>query len=194
MRVPAFVLLSSVVLVAGCDRLPWAKKDKDKPVTGQVASSPGEPKQPPPPAMPREIQIGMLEGVWRVTGVAPTPGSRFERDDKRIMGSLLDIYPEQMNWSYRASPEVSGEDMCLEPVSGVIAEKAAAEEVRRAFAPALAQFRIAPATPGPPHEWLCGDGGSWDEDGMADFMAVDSAHLVMRWHGGGILLMERIRR
>lgn len=194
MRVPVFLLLAPCLLAAGCDKLPWAKKEKMEPPSRPSVSAPKDAKLPPPEAMPREIQLEMLQGVWRVMGVAPLSGSSFERDDKRILGSLLDIYPEQMNWSYRASAEVSGEDMCMEPVSGVIAEKAAADAVRRDFAPALAQFRIAPAIPGPPHEWLCGDGGSWDEDGKADFMGVDSAHLVMRWHDRAILLMERIRR
>lgn len=194
MRVPAFILLATFLLVAGCDKLPWSKKEKEKPAAPPVVSAPKGSKLPPPESMPKEIQLEMLRGVWRVTGVAPVQGSSYARDDKRIMGSLLDIYPEQMNWSYRASADVSGDDMCLEPVSGVIADKAASDEVRRDFAPALAQFRIAPAIPGPPHEWLCGDGGSWDEDGKADFMAVDSAHFVMRWHDRAILSMERIRR
>lgn len=177
----AFALLA----LAACDRTP--DKPVQKPPEKQAA-----PAKLPPASAPSEdlgeVGIGALSGVWRVTGVIPDKGAKFGADDKRIMDSLIDIAPEQMSWSYKASADFPATDVCLGPVSAVIVESEFAARARKLLAPALRASRNVYK----PHQWFCGDGGDWGDE--TEFQPLGDGKMAMRWRGDVTLLLDRIKR
>lgn len=178
----ALVLLA----LAACDRT--ADKPAQKPPKTTVAPE----KPAPPPAQVSEdlgeVGIEALTGVWRVTGVVPDAGAKYAANDKRIVGSLVDIFPDEMRWSYKTTADFPAADVCLGPVSAVIAEREFAAKARALLAPAIGNARKVHK----PHQWLCGDGGNWGDD--AEFQPFDDGKMAMRWRGGVTLLLERVKR
>jgi hypothetical protein len=165
-------------------------------------SSPAERRTPSPApnALPaptpiensEEVQVESLLGVWRVVAVLPGAAAAFKTDDPRIVGALMDVYSDKLSWSYQASGEFSPTDLCLGPVSGVIANPEIADEVRAELGPARRRFGTEAGGLSRPHHWLCGDGGSWGDE--AEFQVVGRDRMAMRWPGGLTLVLERIRR
>ncbi|MBB4860330.1 hypothetical protein HNO88_003673 [Novosphingobium chloroacetimidivorans] len=91
-----------------------------------------------------------------------------------------------------AWPDFAPREMCLGPVSGLIASAEIAEEARPALRRALLRVATATKRLSRPHQWLCGDGGSWGDD--AEFQVVGEDRMVMRWPGDLTLTLERVRR
>lgn len=139
-----------------------------------------------------ELPQAELAGIWRVTAVVPDQGSPFAADDPRIIGSLVDVLPEQLRWSYTASTAFDSDDLCFGPVAGIVDDGGYAAEVRQQVAPALVRFRAEVAGLSQPHQWLCGDGGEWGND--AAFQRLAENKLAMRWTGEVTLILTRIRK
>ncbi len=203
MRTSILVTLSAPALIlslTGCDRLQsWrggdeAKVDSpaNKPaVPGTRLDKPGA--APGPPVEEQgEVPLDDLTGIWRVTGVAPDGKSDFAVDDKRIVGSLMDVLPGQLRWSYTASKAFSSSDVCFGPVSGIIDDDEYAEGARKLIAPAVSRLRGQVLRLSKPHQWLCGDGGTWGEE--TEFQQLAPGRIAMRWRGDVTLIMERVRK
>lgn len=188
MRASLFLTVALAVVIISCDRAPPTEKPADpaKPVAAKPAPAPA-----PPVESPDEIQLAALTGVWRVVSVEPGPAAKFAKDDARIVGALMDVFPEQLSWSYKPSPAFSGSDVCVGPVSGVIEEGEFASRTRKLLAPAIARVKER-LRHSRPHQWLCGDGGSWGDD--AEFTALGDGRMAMRWPGDLTLILERIKR
>lgn len=139
-----------------------------------------------------EIQLESLAGVWRVTEVVAGKDARFAANDPRIVGSLMDVFPENVSWSYLPDKAFAPSDLCLGPVSGIIDNAEVAAEVRAALAPALATASDGANQISRPHQWLCGDGGNWGED--AEFQTIGTDRMAMRWPGDLTLVLQRVRR
>ena len=180
-------LLAIAALAAGCDER--GRETAEPPPS--VAAAPAKSSAP---AAPREeageVQLDALLGIWRVVGVAPGPAATFGVDDARIVGSLMDVQPAALSWSYKASAAFAPKDLCLGPVSGMTANAEAAARARALLASAVA--RQPGARLSRPHAWLCGDGGSWGDD--ADFQVLGPDRIAMAWPGDLVLTLERIRR
>lgn len=197
MRISRLVLVTSLVLnlvTAGCSQ---PASDSGSAAAGDAAAetpapAPSAAARSLPAEQPGEIAQGELVGIWRVTGVVPDAGATFAADDKAILGSLIDIAPEQLRWSYAASTGFDSDDMCFGPVAGIIDDPAYASAVRGQLAPALARAGEGVTRLSPPHEWLCGDGGDWGGD--AAFQRIADDRLAMRWTGGVTLLLTRLRK
>lgn len=197
MRISRLVLVASlatILVTAGCSQ-PASNHGGAGTAAGDAAAETPAPSAVTaalPAEQPGEIAQGELLGIWRVTGVVPDAGAKFAADDKAILGSLIDIAPEQLRWTYAATQGFDSDDMCFGPVGGIIDDPAYAGTVRRQLAPALAQAGNGVTRLSPPHEWLCGDGGDWGGD--AAFQRIADDRLAMRWTGGVTLLLTRLRK
>lgn len=195
MRISRLVLVASLA-ITGCSQPAsdsgGAGALAGDSVAGTPAPAPSVVAKAQPAEQPGEIAQGELLGIWRVTGVAPDQGAKFAADDKAIIGSLIDIAPEQLRWSYAASTGFDSDDMCFGPVAGIIDDPAYAGTVRGQMAPALARAGESVTRLSPPHQWLCGDGGDWGGD--AAFQRLADDRLAMRWTGGVTLLLTRLRK
>lgn len=187
-------LLIAVIAVCGCrpaaSDTEQAAAPATPPVAGASAAPPPAPASPLPSEQAGEIAQAELLGIWRVTGVVPDKGSRFAADDPAITGSLVDILPDQLRWSYTASPRFDSDDLCLGPVAGIIDDPDYGARVRQQIAPALAGKGMDRLSQ--PHQWLCGDEGEWGND--AAFQRIGDDRLAMRWNGNVTLLLTRIRK
>lgn len=191
MRISRLVLAASLAIV-GCSP-PASESGTSAPAGAPVAATPAPvPSDALPAEQPGEIVQADLTGIWRVTGVVPDRGAKFAADDKAILGSLVDIAPEQLRWSYAASQDFDSDDVCFGPVAGIIDDPAHARTVRGQIAPALAGVGKEVTRLSQPHEWLCGDGGEWGGD--AAFQRLADDRLAMRWTGGVTLVLSRLRK
>lgn len=193
MRISRLVLLASLA-ITGCSQ---PASDSGSAAAGDSvaetpAPAPSAAAKALPAEQPGEIAQSELLGIWRVTGVVPDQGAKFVADDKAILGSLIDIAPEQLRWSYAASTGFDSDDMCFGPVAGIIDDPAYAATVRGQMAPALVRAGESVTRLSPPHQWLCGDGGDWG--GGAAFQRLADDQLAMRWTGGVTLLLTRLRK
>jgi hypothetical protein len=187
-------LLLALALVACRRDAPASPTPEPSPQAAQRPPAPAPDAGPaaPPGEGAEEVQLGSLLGIWRVVAVLPGAGATFAADDPRIVGALIDVYPERLAWSYLASKDFSPTDLCLGPVSGLIADAAIAGDVRTALAPALRRTGTDPGHLSRPHRWLCGDGGEWGDE--AEFQVIGRDRMAMRWPGDLTLVLERIRR
>jgi hypothetical protein len=192
MRISLPVALA--LALAGCGKQAQAPAVQPSEKSADVAATADTVTRPamPPVEDPDEVQLESLAGVWRVIGVMPGKSARFAADDRRIVGALMDVTPETLSWSYHPDEAFAPEDLCLGPVSGIIAHAEIAQEIRGLLAPALAAARQGRARVSRPHHWLCGDGGSWGED--AEFQVIGEDQMAMRWPGDLTLVLERIKR
>jgi len=190
----SLALLIALTLVACRQDEPASPApEKSRPAARQIAPRPPDPR----PAVAQsefgeEVQVETLLGVWRVIEVLPGPHARFKADDPRIVGSLMDVYLEKLSWSYEPSADFVPADLCLGPVSGLIANTEIADEVRAELAPAVRRAVTDGVRLSRPHQWLCGDGGSWGDE--AEFQVIGAERMAMRWPGDLTLVLERIRR
>lgn len=193
------VALATVLALTGCDRLMPAR-DKAEPAAAASNPETGPGPAPGPASADAaapveqagEVPLDDLTGIWRVTGVVPGKGSAYAADDARIVGSLMDVLPDQLRWSYKASNGFAADDVCLGPVAGIIDDSDYAGVARKLIAPAIARLRAKVSRLSRPHQWLCGDGGSWGED--TEFQQLAAGRIAMRWTGDVTLILERIRR
>jgi hypothetical protein len=182
-----------IVLLAlgGCDR---SNPDVDK--SEAAASTPAAVAPSPSSAtnaeQPGELPLGDLAGIWRVTGVVPDKGSAFATDDPRIVSSLIDFLPDQIRWSYKASTGFASDDVCMGPVAGIIDDSDYADQARRLIAPSVASVRSSVTGLSRPHQWLCGEGGSWGND--TEFQRLADGKVAMRWTGEVTLILDRVRK
>jgi hypothetical protein len=178
-----------VLALGGCDR---SNPDIDK--SEVVASTPTVASQSPVTIaeQPGELLLEDLTGIWRVTRVVPDDGSAFATDDPRIISSLIDILPDQIRWSYKASSGFASDDVCMGPVAGIIDDGEYAGQARRLIAPSVASVRSSVKGLSRPHQWLCGDGGSWGND--TEFQRLADGKVAMRWTGEVTLILHRIRK
>ena len=187
-------LLIALTLVACRQDEPASPSPEKRPPAARRAA-PGAPAARPaavPSELGEEVQLETLLGVWRVVEVLPGDSATFKADDPRIVGSLMDVYLERLSWSYQPGADFSPDDLCLGPVSGLIANSEIADEVRAELAPAVRRTVTVGVRLSRPHQWLCGDGGSWGDE--ADFQVVGTEWMAMRWPGDLTLVLERIRR
>lgn len=199
MRTSQIIPLAAPALIlalAGCDRLlPWNGKDEakvDVPATRPAATDELKAAPEPPVEQPGEVPLDELTGIWRVTGVVPGRQSDFAGDDKRIVGSLMDVLPGQLRWSYTASKGFAGDDVCFGPVPGIIDDSEYAGMARKLIAPAVSRLQEQALQLSRPHQWLCGDGGTWGEE--TEFQQLGPGRMAMRWRGDVTLIMERVRK
>ena len=208
MRTSLLCLIAALALGA-CDRSkPLAGKSEVAPTTAaRVAALPAAAPIAPSamaPAMapaaapmalaeqPRELPMAALTGIWRVTGVVPDQGSAFAADDPRIVRSLIDVTPDQIRWSYKTSSDFASDDVCMGPVAGIIDDREYANKARQLIAPALGKMRASVSGLSRPHQWLCGDGGSWGSE--TEFQQLAEGRVAMRWTGGVTLILNRVRK
>ena len=187
----ASLTLAAVLLLAACRQdAPPAPQPTDTgataPGTAEANSEAGAAVEAP------ELELESLLGVWRVTGVVPDPGATFAPDDPRVVGALMDVYPEKLSWSYQPSADFAPSDLCLGPVAGLIANAEVAGETRAMLTQAIGRSNKGGGGVSAPHAWLCGDGGSWGNE--AEFQTVGEERMAMRWPGDITLVLERIRR
>ena len=188
--------LIAVLALGACDRTKPEADQAEAPSVAPAAAAPAAtPTAPAPIALaeqPRELPMADLTGIWRVAGVVPDQGSTFALDDPRIVTSLIDILPDQMRWSYKASSNFASDDVCMGPVAGIIDDREYAEKARQLIAPTLGKVRASISGLSRPHQWLCGDGGSWGND--AEFQKFADGRVAMRWIGSVTLILVRVRK
>lgn len=153
-----------------------------------TAASPTPAALPNPAASPAPaLSVATAAGLWRVAAADGTP--------PRGAGSLLEIAPEQMAWSYRTADGFNGSDLCERPYVGPLSAATADAMLRPRFARALARLRPHMALGPVPYEIECTGGGRWGpgQIGTAHLYALDRDHLLMSWYDDGVLLLARQR-
>lgn len=188
--------LIAVLAVGACDGYKPKADQTEAPAVAPAAAAPAAtPIAMAPIALaeqPRELPMADLTGIWRVGGIVPDRRSTFAADDTRILTSLIDILPDQIRWSYKASSNFASDDVCMGPVAGIIDDREYAEKVRQLIAPTLGKVRASISGLSRPHQWLCGDGGSWGND--AEFQKFADGRVAMRWTGNVTLILDRVRK
>lgn len=149
--------------------------------------------------MPREITVKELQGSWKVVSISASSHTKkavARRLKQPMRGAIVDIYPEQMRWSFMPQKSEGSNDFCEEPVSGIIIQPVARERADAFFAAALKSMKLASAATGNPHEWLCAAGGKWglSESSGALFLPLARGEMLMGWHDGRILRLKRMGR
>ncbi len=199
-------LMLAALLISACDRKADAPKEDDasagNSASNTAAPAPGGAKEGDAGlerSIPDEITVEQLQGSWKVEAILALDRTRktASRKVKEPMeGAIVDIYPEQLRWSYMPQKSEGSDDFCEEPVSGIIIQKAAREQADQFFAPALELLKIDPAKTGNPHEWMCAGGGQWglSESSGALFLPLGVDEGLMGWHDGRILRMKRMAR
>src|SRR5688500_19111342 len=177
---------------AACGRQAQAPDAQPSEAAADAVAEATPTRKPALPAQPiedgDEVQLTSLVGIWRVAGVVPGKSAEFVADDPRIVGALMDVFPDKLSWSYHPDKAFAPRDLCLGPVSGIIADPAIAGEVRAE----LAAARFGGNRMSRPHQWLCGDGGSWGED--AEFQTIGEDRMALRWPGDLTLVLACVRR
>jgi hypothetical protein len=143
---------------------------------------------PTPAVSPATVlSVATTAGLWRVAAADGTP--------PRGAGSLLEIAPEQMAWSYRTADGFNGSDLCDRPYVGPLSAATADAMLRPRFARALARLRPHMALGPVPYEIECTGGGRWGpgQIGTAHLYALDRDHLLMSWYDDSVLLLARQR-
>ena len=199
MRIRTLLVIAALTLT-GCDRPKQAADSAQKAPTPSAPHAKAAPKVVSPSAVPPaalteqpgELPLEDLTGIWRVTAVVPDQTSEFTENDTRIVGSLIDVLPDQIRWSYKASDRFASDEVCLGPVAGIIDDAEYAEKARKLVAPAVTRLKAKVPSLSKPHQWLCGDGGSWGDD--TEFQKLADGKVAMRWTGGVTLILDRIRK
>jgi len=184
-----------LALVAGCDGSPKTAGHKAiverKSATGAGAVPSVRPELA---AEPRDIKS--LAGLWRVArvDVDPVEPQDFTRDDPRLLGSLLEITPEQLAWTYRADATFPDAGICTQPFAGPIEASTADRQLRPKFIAAVNRLLPGQTLSGKPHEFECMGGGRFGPGtvGTSNFYSLGPDRLVTDWSGGTVLLMDRL--
>jgi len=207
----AVLLAGAVMLLAACSRSAESPADSE-PVGGTPSaagsgaeSAPVAPAQAAVPAAPPTgdaqgaaptvRDIGSLVGLWRVTrvdGAGNGRGAALGKDDPRILGAVMEVARDQINWSYRPDRSLPGNDICSGPrVSPVEVPDADPQLTRRVNAAVL--HLVPGSTTGILHGIDCGDDGRWGPGavGTAYLSPLGPDLMAMTWFDDSVLLLQR---
>lgn len=202
MALPAAALL---VLLAACSRSaePAEGPSATPPTAAATAPAQAAPLAAPPPAgnagdtAPAERDIGSLTGLWRVIHVdsaGASGGPALAKDDPRIMGAVMEIAREQINWSFWPGRALPGNDICSGPRVSPVEAPDADPQLQRRIASAV--LHLAPGSAaGAIHGIDCGDDGRWGPGavGTAYLVPLGPNLVVMTWFDDSALLLQRFK-
>jgi hypothetical protein len=146
---------------------------------------------------PTEKQI--KSGDWEVVGVwvSPTGVAAFVKNDPAIMGSIMRYSDAEVKWAKPASSKFTTDDICKEPVAGVVSDKPENNEIWGGFSAAASQFSVDPVGISFAHDLLCSGEGRWGPGENAPglgtkFFHVGNAQVMMQWYDGTVLHLKHV--
>lgn len=189
------IILVALVLAAGCDRQTSntvVEASKEPKITSTLPIAASHAEQVTIDERQGEITLDKLTGVWRIVAVVPDPASSFTPNDKRVLGALFDVMPEQISWTYKPSIDFASDDVCFGPVSALVDSEVLAKSARHLLSKALAENRNKSIKPSQIHQWKCGDGGDWGNEAL--FQELGSGRMIMRWREDVTFVLERLKK
>ena len=196
---------SLLLLLAACSRSAEPAEGPSGPPPAAAATAPVAAAPLAVPSLADQISdtaqaerdIGSLTGLWRVIHVDSARASGaagLGKDDPRIMGAVVDVAREQINWSYWPGRALPGNDICSGPRISPVEAPDADPQLQRRIASALR--RLAPgSTAGAIHGIDCGEDGRWGPGavGTAYLVPLGPNLVVMTWFDDSALLLERFK-
>lgn len=136
-----------------------------------------------------ESPSDQVEGLWKVIDAAG-PASA-----KAMLGRTLSFDDTALGWLAKDGKVEPG---CSSPIYHIVVEAIQVRSFAPAFKAGWPQFRLPPAAVGPMHVWEC-EGveeifGPQEPAAGSAFFPVAPDKLVMNWHDGAVLLLQRGRK
>jgi hypothetical protein len=146
-------------------------------------------------AMEKQVK----SGDWQVVGlwVSPDGVAAYAKNDPAVIGSKLRYSDAEVKWTKAASTQFTIDDVCKEPVAGIIEDKAENDKLWAEFSGAAAQFGIKSGSASYAHDLLCSGGGKWGPGENAPGLGTKIFHagesqLMMQWYDGVILHLKHV--